>query len=75
MATINANVRNQLEEAARVLRQVADGKYAQPLDRPSRLRKATLQQAPLIDLAESLEALARLAKRRSTQDKDAATRK
>jgi len=72
---MNANVRSQLQRAAKILRQVADGSYPRKLE-TYRGREDARSSDPLIALAESLEAMVRLEKRRRREaDNRAATKK
>jgi hypothetical protein len=72
---MNSNVRSQLQRAAKILRQVADGSYSRRLETYRDSEDARAND-PLIALAESLEAMVRLEKRRRREaDNRAATRK
>ena len=63
---MNTNVRSQLQRAARILRQVADGSYPR-LTQTHRSGEEVKLNDPLIALAESLEAMVRLEKRRQRE--------
>jgi len=72
---MNSNVRSQLQRAAKILRQVADGSYSRRLETYRDSEDARAND-PLIALAESLEAMVSLEKRRRREaDNRAATRK
>ena len=64
---LNANVREQIERAAHILRWVAAGRYPHDAGAPAggRPRVAKAVHDELVDLAQSLEALAKVERRRA----------
>ena len=67
---LNANVREQIERAAHILRWVAAGRYPRNAGVPAgggRPRVAKAVHDELLDLAQSLEALAKVERRKAGQ--------